>query len=127
MCNYSSLFLQLNQNVIHQVRDAEASWRDTRKQLRKDPRYDLADALDREEKEKLFEEHIKTLGHKNKDLFHKLLDDTPEVKLTSRWKEVKKIIKDDPRYAKFSSSDRVCRTNVIICTQTLSVIISFSL
>ena len=30
-----------------------------------------------------------------------------QISLTSTWKEVKKMIKDDPRYSKFSSSDRV--------------------
>jgi len=78
----------------------------TRKQLRKDHRYELADGLEREEKEKLFETHIEELNRKNKEQFHKLLDETTEVTLTSKWKEVKKIIKEDPRYGKFSSSDR---------------------
>jgi hypothetical protein len=36
-----------------------------------------------------------------------LLDETGEVTLTSSWKEIKKLVKDDPRYSKFSSSDRV--------------------
>jgi len=88
------------------VRNAEASWRDTRKQLRKDHRWDLAELLEREEKEKLFEEHIEELHKKNKEMFHKLLEETSDVQLTSTWKEVKKMIKEDPRYSKFSSSDR---------------------
>jgi len=37
-----------------------------------------------------------------------LLTETQEITLTSQWKEVKKMIKEDPRYSKFSSSDRVC-------------------
>lgn len=87
------------------VRTAESGWRDTRKQLRKDHRWDLTEQLDKEEKEKLFEAHIEGLNKRNKDMFHKLLDET-EISLTSTWKEVKKQIKDDPRYSKFSSSDR---------------------
>ena len=31
--------------------------------------------------------------------------------LTSSWKEIKKLVKDDPRYSKFSSSDRVMYCN----------------
>ncbi len=93
--------------LIFQVRNADSSWRDTRKQLRKDHRWELADLLDRDEKERLFEEHIEALAKKNKEMFHKLLDETTEVTLTSTWKEVKKVIKEDPRYSKFSSSDRV--------------------
>ena len=90
-----------------QVRDSEVAWRETRKQLRKDARYELAESLERDEKEKLFDEHIAALQRKNKELFHKLLDETPSLSLTSRWKEVKKQIKEDARYTKFSSSDRV--------------------
>jgi len=36
------------------------------------------------------------------------LDETQAVTLTSAWKEIRKLIKDDPRYSKFSSSDRKC-------------------
>jgi len=88
------------------VRNADSSWRDTRKQLRKDQRWDLAELLTREDKEKLFETHIEELGKKNKEMFHKLLDETSAVALTSSWKEIKKLIKEDPRYSKYSSSDR---------------------
>jgi transcription elongation regulator 1 len=88
------------------VRSADASWRDTRKQLRKDQRWELAELLEREEKEVHFEEHIQGLMKKNKEMFHRLLDETSAVTLTSTWKEVKHQIKEDPRYSKFSSSDR---------------------
>ena len=64
-----------------QVRNAEASWGDTRKQLRKDHRWDLAELLEREEKEKLFEEHIEELHKKNKEMFHKLLEETSDVSI----------------------------------------------
>jgi len=90
-----------------QVRTVDMSWHDTKKVLRKDHRWSLADLLDREEKEKFFNDHIENLTKRNRDMFHKLLDETPEVTLTSGWREVKKLIKDDPRYSKFSSSDRV--------------------
>ena len=90
------------------------SWRDTRKQLRKDQRYEMAESLERDEKERLFDEHIENLNKKNKDAFHKLLDETSSLSLTSRWKEIKKQIKEDPRYSKFSSSDRVRACNRIV-------------
>lgn len=64
---------------VVQVRNPEASWRDTRKTLRKDHRWELAELLERDEKEKLFEAHIEELTKKAKDMFHKLLDETPEV------------------------------------------------
>ena len=65
-----------------QVRNADSSWRDVRKQLRKDQRWDLAESLDREEKEKLFDEHMDELGKKNKEMFHKLLEETSGVSLS---------------------------------------------
>jgi transcription elongation regulator 1 len=84
------------------VRNSEVTWRDTRKQLRKDHRWELTDSLEREEKEKLFEAHIDGLFKRNKGMFHSLLDES-DISLTSTWKEVKKQIKEDPRYSKFSS------------------------
>ena len=39
-------------------------------------RWELAELLDREEKEKIFEEHIESLFKRNKEMFHKLLDET---------------------------------------------------
>ena len=65
---------------LFQVRNSESSWRDTRKQLRKDHRWELANLLEREEKEKLFEVHLENLTKKNREMFHKLLDETPEVR-----------------------------------------------
>ena len=93
--------------ALFQVRTMDSSWHDTKKILRKDHRWQLADLLEREEKEKLFNEHMEGLTKRNKDMFHKLLDETSELALSSTWREVKKLIKEDPRYSKFSSSDRV--------------------
>ena len=68
-----------------QVRNADSSWRDVRKQLRKDQRWDLAESLDREEKEKLFDEHMDELSKKNKEMFHKLLEETSGVSLSKHF------------------------------------------
>ncbi|XP_066505705.1 transcription elongation regulator 1a isoform X2 [Hoplias malabaricus] len=86
------------------VRSSDATWSETRRSLRKDHRWETSSLLEREEKERLFNEHIEALAKKKKELFRQLLDET--VTLTSTWKEVKKSIKDDPRCVKFSSSDR---------------------
>ncbi|XP_031424585.2 transcription elongation regulator 1-like isoform X3 [Clupea harengus] len=88
------------------VRTPDASWSDTRRALRKDHRWESASPLEREEKERLFNEHVEGLGKKKKELFRQLLDDTNTITLTTSWKEVKKLIKEDPRCIKFSSSDR---------------------
>uniref|UniRef100_A0A1A8L089 Transcription elongation regulator 1 n=1 Tax=Nothobranchius pienaari TaxID=704102 RepID=A0A1A8L089_9TELE len=88
------------------VRSSDAAWSDTRRNLRKDHRWETASLLEREEKEKLFNEHVEALAKKKKEQFRQLLDETITITLTTTWKEVKKVIKDDPRCIKFSSSDR---------------------
>ncbi|CAL9685296.1 unnamed protein product [Knipowitschia caucasica] len=88
------------------VRSSDATWSDTRRNLRKDHRWECASLLEREEKEKLFNEHVEALAKKKKTQFRQLLDETNMITLSTTWKEVKKVIKEDPRYIKFSSSDR---------------------
>uniref|UniRef100_A0A8C8CFA0 Transcription elongation regulator 1 n=1 Tax=Oncorhynchus tshawytscha TaxID=74940 RepID=A0A8C8CFA0_ONCTS len=88
------------------VRSSDASWSDTRRNLRKDHRWESASLLERDDKEKLFNEHVETLSKKKKENFRQLLDETVMITLTTTWKEMKKIIKEDPRCIKFSSSDR---------------------
>uniref|UniRef100_A0A8D2NBL2 Transcription elongation regulator 1 n=1 Tax=Zonotrichia albicollis TaxID=44394 RepID=A0A8D2NBL2_ZONAL len=93
-------------SCLSQVRSSDVSWSDTRRTLRKDHRWESGSLLEREEKEKLFNEHIEALTKKKREHFRQLLDETSAITLTSTWKEVKKIIKEDPRCIKFSSSDR---------------------
>ncbi|KMQ84717.1 transcription elongation regulator 1, partial [Lasius niger] len=91
------------------VRNGDLAWREAKRQLRKDHRWELAESLDREEKERLFNEHIEQLGRKKRDKFRELLDEVgASTELTASWKDIKKSLKDDPRYLKFSSSDRKC-------------------
>ncbi|VDP00614.1 unnamed protein product [Soboliphyme baturini] len=89
-----------------QVRSADQSWRDCKRQLRKDHRWESADLLDRDQKERLFNDHIRQLEQKRREAFYQLLDETTEVTLTSTWKEIRKVIKEDPRCSKFSTSER---------------------
>lgn len=91
-----------------QVRNGDLAWREAKRQLRKDHRWELAESLDREEKERLFNEHIEQLSRKKRDKFRELLDEVgASTELTASWRDIKKSLKDDPRYLKFSSSDRV--------------------
>lgn len=78
--------------------------------------------MSREDKEKLFNEHVELLVKRKRQNFRELLDETQEVTLVSTWKEIKKIIRDDPRYSKFASSERVscflyfvAKFNVVFC------------
>ena len=95
---------------MSQVRAADTSWHDSKKLMRKDARYGDCELLERSEKQKLYDEHVKLLSKKNREMFHRLLAETTEVTLTSQWRDIKKLIKDDPRYSRFSSSDRVSQS-----------------
>ncbi|TRY91116.1 hypothetical protein DNTS_020408 [Danionella cerebrum] len=88
------------------VKSPDVRWTDTRRSLKKDQRWASFSLLDREEKQKLFTEHIEALAKRRKEQFRLLLDETTQITLTSSWKEIKKLIKTDPRCIKFSSSDR---------------------
>uniref|UniRef100_A0A672KT18 Transcription elongation regulator 1 n=1 Tax=Sinocyclocheilus grahami TaxID=75366 RepID=A0A672KT18_SINGR len=88
------------------VKTPDANWSETRRILRKDHRWESSSLLERDEKERLFNEHVEVLAKKKKEQFRQLLDETISINLMTSWKEVKKLIKEDPRCIKFSSSDR---------------------
>ncbi|XP_051945143.1 transcription elongation regulator 1-like isoform X3 [Xyrauchen texanus] len=92
--------------VSDMVKLPDATWSETRRTLRKDHRWESTSLLEREEKERLFNEHIEALARKKKEHFRQILDETTSITLMSSWKEVKKLIKEDPRCIKFSSSER---------------------
>jgi transcription elongation regulator 1 len=84
------------------VRTADAEWKDTKKTLRNDPRWEQD--IDKHEKERLFDEHLELLYKKRQAAFQALLDE--HCTLTSTWKDVKKVIKSDPRFEKIFSNER---------------------
>lgn len=88
------------------VRNADLTWKEVKKQLKKDHRWELVELLDREDREGLFNQHINNLAMRKRDKFREMLDEISSLELTSQWKEVKKMIREDPRYLKFNSSER---------------------
>merc|ERR1719354_239302 len=86
------------------VKDTQYSWKETRRSLRKDPRWAAVESLDKNEKEDLFEEHIKEIREKRKKSFRRLLDDS-DVALDAEWRDIRRKVKDDPRYAKFGATE----------------------
>ncbi|XP_058832418.1 transcription elongation regulator 1 [Topomyia yanbarensis] len=88
------------------VRNADLTWKEVKKQLKKDHRWELVELLDRDDRERLFSDHINNLAKKKRDKFREMLDEIPGLELTSQWKEVKKTIREDPRYLKYNSSER---------------------
>ena len=65
-------------------------------------RYDnISDNLEKSERERLFDEHIDFLVAKKKENYRKLLDECKSITLDSSFKDIKKLIKDDPRYSRY--------------------------
>lgn len=89
------------------------SWKEAKRQLRKDSRYELVDSLDSEEKEKLYKVHVEELSKRKKEKFREMLNEISDLTLDSSWKEIRKSIKEDVRYVRFSSSDRVSKFKII--------------
>lgn len=48
-----------------------------------------------------------------------MLDEIGELTLTTSWKKVRSQIKDDPRYSKFSQSDRVSENKEAVLIKLL--------
>ncbi len=90
------------------IRHPDYSWKEAKKMLKKDGRYDSVSSLEKSERERLFDEHIDHLIAKKKENYWKLLAECKEITLDSTFKEIKKLIRDDPRYSKYSSSERKC-------------------
>lgn len=98
-------------SCVPKVKSIDMSWHDAKKVLRKDHRYELAELLERAEKQKLFDDHLISLGKKNKEVFYKLLDETVDISKSTRWKDVREAIKEDPRYIKLCGGDEVSVQN----------------
>lgn len=88
------------------VRNADLTWKEAKKQLRKDHRWESVEQLDRDDRERIFNDHIIQLGNKKRDKFREMLAELPKFDLTVSWKDIKRQIRDDPRYLKYNSSEK---------------------
>lgn len=88
------------------VRNADLTWKEAKKQLRKDHRWESVEQLDRDDRERIFNDHIIQLGNKKRDKFREMLAELPKFDLTVSWKDIKRLIRDDPRYLKYNSSEK---------------------
>merc|ERR1712037_713953 len=99
------------------IRAPDFSWTEAKKILKKDSRYEALTggeaALDKSERERLFDTHIDELIAKKKTAFRSLLEEQKEVALDAAFKDIKKLIKEDPRYTKFSTSDKKCEKEFV--------------
>merc|ERR1719295_2247025 len=91
------------------IKHPDYTWKEAKKVLKKDSRYDsIASDLEKSEREKQFDDHIDRLVAKKKDNYRRLLEECKEIRLDSSFKDIRKLIKEDPRYTRYSSSDRKC-------------------
>eukprot|EP00731_Ephydatia_muelleri_P020676 Em0013g403a len=91
--------------LVDMVRNADATWHDTKKNLRKDHRWELTELIDDHEREKLFRSHVNNLLERKRLQFRRLMEETSQITLTMPWKKARKLIKEDPRYKNFGDSD----------------------
>lgn len=89
------------------IRVPDFTWKEAKKLLKKDSRFESL-SLEKPERERLFDDHMDRLVKKKKDSFWSLLEEEKDVALDASFKDIKKNIREDPRYNKFSSSEKKC-------------------
>lgn len=92
--------------LIELITDPDVSWHDAKRIMRKSAQWDLVNDLPRDWMEVVFDCHLDKIYQRRREKFHQLLGETKEITLGHEWRDVKRIIRDDPRYIKFCNSDR---------------------
>merc|ERR1712029_1050842 len=91
------------------IRTPDFSWKEAKKLLKKDSRWDMIEGnLEKSERERLFDGHIDLLIAKKKESYRSLLEEHKDLPLDATFKDIRRKIQDDPRYTKYSSSDKKC-------------------
>ncbi|XP_022835096.1 transcription elongation regulator 1 isoform X1 [Spodoptera litura] len=88
------------------VRNPDLSWRDAKKQLKKDHRYSLAELLTKDDKERLFMQHTGALGARRRDKLRALLAERG-VACTAHWRDVRAMLTAEPTAPLYSSATQV--------------------
>lgn len=94
--------------LVELVTDLDLSWHDAKRIMRRSPQWALVEDLPRDWREVEFNRHLDKIYLRRQEKFHQLLSETKEINLASEWRDVKRIVRDDPRYIKFSTSERRC-------------------
>lgn len=90
------------------VRNPDLSWRDAKKQLKKDHRYSLAELLTKDDKERLFMQHTSALASKRRDKLRALLNEKG-TSCTAHWRDVKAMLGDEPGAPVYTSASQMER------------------
>lgn len=118
----------------------DLTFKEGRKLIRKDERYEpCADVLEKAIKERLFDEHMRTLSRKRYDQLKNILSggtrsfcpdlfnytslviDINTLTLQSRWSDAKRALRDDERIKKlYGNNERVCSIALAMNAQCCS-------
>lgn len=95
--------------LIELIAETDIEWHDAKRIMRRHPQWPYVDRLPRDWMEMVFERHLDKIYLRRKEKFQQLLGETKEVTLASEWRDIRRIIREDPRYIKFAgNSDRRC-------------------
>ena len=88
------------------TKTAELSWKEAKKILKRDARWSHCRVLDKELKERLYDQHMQKFRAKKRELFAQLLDETAGIVMrTSVWRDVKRLVRHDARFVKLQQSE----------------------
>ncbi|XP_061384877.1 transcription elongation regulator 1-like isoform X2 [Danaus plexippus] len=90
------------------VRNPDLTWREAKKQLKKDHRYSLAEELSKDDKERLFSQHISVVSNKRRDKLRAMLAELG-VDSTAQWKDVKTQLQENPAAPTYKSAAQMER------------------
>ncbi|CAH2062518.1 unnamed protein product, partial [Iphiclides podalirius] len=90
------------------VRNPDLTWREAKKQLKKDHRYKLAELLTKDDKERLFGGHTGSLAARRRDKLRALLAEMG-VSCTARWKDVRDQLQQQPAAPAYASAAQMER------------------
>eukprot|EP01121_Diplochlamys_sp_Union-15-3_P016713 TRINITY_DN5738_c0_g1_i9.p1 TRINITY_DN5738_c0_g1~~TRINITY_DN5738_c0_g1_i9.p1 ORF type:complete len:308 (-),score=63.20 TRINITY_DN5738_c0_g1_i9:21-944(-) len=82
--------------LTEKIHHPQTTWSEAKEKISKDKRY-KTNSLSREEKERLFLEHLKDLEGNKQRGFRQLLTETDKINITSKWEDIRELIKDDER------------------------------
>ncbi|KAG8197181.1 hypothetical protein JTE90_011339 [Oedothorax gibbosus] len=109
LCKHESLSNSFMALLVDRVRNPNIQYRNAIRCLKSDHRWENVAELKLNERERLFHYHIRQLKSRQKDLFHKELDELlKDIDLTSTWRDVKKIIQNHKKCSRFISDEKKC-------------------
>lgn len=94
--------------LVELITDTNMDWHEAKRVMRKSPQWSFVDGLPRDWMEAQFDRHLDKIYYRRREKFQALLSETKEITLASDWRDIKRVVRDDPRYIKFSTSDRRC-------------------